>query len=99
MARKRIPVRGHGQITIPKRLRAQLGIEEGDVFEVEVTEQGLLLKPRKLIDPQQAWFWSEAWQTREQEAEDAIQAGQVKRFADPEELIQELRGGDAPNEP
>lgn len=90
MAAKTIPVRGHGQITIPKRLREQLNLEEGDLLEVEIAPEGILLKPRKLIDPSQAWFWTKAWQESEREADEAIGAGRVKRFKNPAELIRGL---------
>ncbi|MCI2429991.1 AbrB/MazE/SpoVT family DNA-binding domain-containing protein [Candidatus Acetothermia bacterium] len=90
MAAKTIPVRGHGQITIPKRLREQFALEEGDLLEVEIAPEGILLKPRKLIDPSQAWFWTKAWQEKEREADEAIRAGRVKRFKNPDELIRDL---------
>lgn len=57
-----------------------------------------MLKPRKLIDPQQAWFWSEAWQAREREAQEAIDAERVKRFSDPDELLHDLNHGDLSDE-
>lgn len=91
MAAKTIPIRGHGQITIPKRVRAKYNLEEGDLLEYEEQEEGILLKPRKLIDPTQAWFWTSEWQRREREADEDIKAGRVKRFAGVEELLEELR--------
>ncbi|MEA3311702.1 MAG: AbrB/MazE/SpoVT family DNA-binding domain-containing protein [candidate division WOR-3 bacterium] len=91
MASKTIPIRGHGQITIPKRLRERYNLEEGDLLEYEEQEGVILLKPRKLIDPSQAWFWTPEWQRREREAEEDIRAGQVKRSASAEELVEELR--------
>lgn len=91
MASKTIPIRGHGQVTIPKRVRERYNLEEGDLLEYEEREEGILLKPRKLIDPTQAWFWTPEWQKREREADEDIEAGRVKRFADAEELVEELR--------
>jgi len=91
MAAKTIPIRGHGQITIPKRLRERYNLEEGDLLEYEEREGEILLKPRKLIDPSQAWFWTPEWQKREREADEDIEAGRVKRSASVEELIEELR--------
>lgn len=34
-----------GTLVIPAHLRASLGIEEGQVLEISVTERGLLLEP------------------------------------------------------
>jgi len=91
MATKTIPIRGHGQITIPKRVRERYNLEEGDLLEYEEWEEGILLKPRKLIDPTQAWFWTPEWQRCEREADEDIEAGRVKRFDDVEELLEDLR--------
>ena len=91
MASKTIPIRGHGQVTIPKKVREHYNLEEGDLFEYEEREEGILLKPRKLIDPTQAWFWTLEWQKREREADEDIKTGRVKRFTDAEELLEELR--------
>jgi len=33
--------------------------------------------PKKLIDADQAWFWTRDWQTGEREAEEDIRAGRV----------------------
>lgn len=91
MATKVIHIRGHGQITLPKRLREQYHLEEGDLLELEERDDGILLKPRKLIDPTQAWFWTPEWQAKEKEADEDIQAGRVKRFDRVEDLLEDLR--------
>ena len=51
MATKTIQIRGHGQITIPKRIRELFNLEDGDVLVIEEREDGILMKPRKLLDP------------------------------------------------
>jgi hypothetical protein len=43
-----------------------------------------------VIDPAQAWFWSDRWQAMEREAGDDVAAGRVKRFNDVESLLAEL---------
>src|SRR3989304_9556827 len=50
-------VRGKGQITIPSEIRKATHLEEGDPVEVEIVEGGILLRPCKVIDATQAWFW------------------------------------------
>jgi AbrB family looped-hinge helix DNA binding protein len=40
----------NGQITLPKELRKALGIEEGDLLEVKLSESGLVIKPKVPID-------------------------------------------------
>ncbi|HHD64875.1 MAG TPA: AbrB/MazE/SpoVT family DNA-binding domain-containing protein, partial [Desulfobulbaceae bacterium] len=46
-----------GQIRIPKKIMAMLGIDKGDYVEVDVEASNIVLKPRKLIDPSQGWYW------------------------------------------
>jgi AbrB family looped-hinge helix DNA binding protein len=44
-----IVVKKKGQTTIPVGIRRKLRIEEGTRFEVVITDEGLLLKPKKSI--------------------------------------------------
>lgn len=45
-----VKVLRHGQVTVPKPLRKTLGIEEGDVLEVVAKNNGILFKPKILLD-------------------------------------------------
>ncbi|MBK7216641.1 MAG: AbrB/MazE/SpoVT family DNA-binding domain-containing protein [Candidatus Promineofilum sp.] len=47
-----IQVRQRGQVTIPRRLRESLAIEEGDTLTVFQAGDALLLAPRPLQTPQ-----------------------------------------------
>lgn len=80
-----------GQITIPSEIRKAAGIEEGDPVEVELTSEGVLLKPRKMIDPSQAWFWTPEWQAKEREADAEGEAGLGYYFDSAEEFLQALK--------
>jgi len=82
-----LQIRKKFQITLPLSIREQLGLEEGDYMAVEAREDEIVLRPKKLIDKSQAWFWSETWQAAEREAEADIQAGRVHEFSDAEEAI------------
>jgi AbrB family looped-hinge helix DNA binding protein len=82
-----LQIRKKFQITLPVSIREQLGLEEGDYIAVEVRDDEIVLRPKKLIDKSQAWFWSEAWQAAEREAEADIQAGRVHEFSNAEEAI------------
>lgn len=72
-----IRLRPKGQLTLPDSVRRLAHVEEGDVFEVSVEEQGIVLRPKKLVDADQAWFWTEAWQRGERRASDDIREGRV----------------------
>ncbi len=80
------------QITIPKEVFEKLHLEVGDILEVDMTEEGLLLIPKKLISKDQAWFWTKEWQKKEKEADAAIGRGEVSGpFENTKELIRHLR--------
>jgi AbrB family looped-hinge helix DNA binding protein len=68
-------VRRRGQLTIPSDIRKAAHLEEGDPVEVELVEDGILLRPRKIIDATQAWFWTPAWQAGEREASLELERG------------------------
>jgi len=44
-----------GQITMPKELREVLEIKEGDILEVQIEKNKVVLKPKVLVDKNQAW--------------------------------------------
>ncbi len=75
-------LRSKGQITVPAEIRTALGVEEGDDLVFYADERGQVLVSRaKIIDPEQAWFWSERWQRLEREAQADLDAGRVAEFA------------------
>ena len=50
----------------------------------------LVLSPKQVIDKSQAYFWTEAWQAGEREAQEDLEAGRVARFKTLEALIADL---------
>jgi len=83
-------VRAKGQVTIPAGIRQAARLEEGDPVEVEVVADGILLRPMKLIDASQAWFWTPEWQAGERQADADIAAGRVDRYDSDEEFLAAL---------
>jgi bifunctional DNA-binding transcriptional regulator/antitoxin component of YhaV-PrlF toxin-antitoxin module len=84
----RTTLRGKGQITLPEDIRVGAKLEEGDLFEAEITTEGILLRPQKVIDANQAWFWTPEWQAGEREAEANAAEGNGEFFASGEQLLQ-----------
>lgn len=80
----------HGQITLPASTRKALGIEEGDLVEIEVLDDRAVLVPKKMVDKSQAYFWTAAWQQAEQQAEEDVKAGRVKTFDSVNDLLEDL---------
>jgi len=76
------------QVSIPKAIRDQLRLEEGDLLEVEERDGEIVMVPKRLIDADQAWFWSREWQEGEREVDEDIKAG---RLIGPFKTIEELK--------
>ena len=80
------------QITLPAELRKRLGLKIGDMLEIAVKGTTLILKPKRAVDLDQAWFWTTEWQEAEREAEADIKARRVKKAKSAEEMIRSLKG-------
>ena len=72
-----IRLRERGQIVIPQAVRKEAHCETGDLLEAIVKDDTIILRPVKTIPRDQAWFWSEKWQKKEKEADQAIAKGDV----------------------
>lgn len=81
-----------GQVRIPKEIMERLKISSGDYLDFEFVEGDVVLKAKKLIDAEQAWFWERDWQEAEREAEEDIKKGRVSKvFTSAEEGVAHLR--------
>lgn len=87
----RTTLRAKGQLTLPEEIRTAARLEEGDLLDAEITPEGILLRPRKVIDATQAWFWSPEWQQGEREADADLAAGRAEIFPSGEEFLGALR--------
>jgi len=83
-------LRAKGQITLPSRVREAAHLEEGDPIEIQVVSDGILLRPKKVIDSAQAWFWTKSWQEGEAAASADIAAGRVTRSDSSQEFLAAL---------
>ena len=86
-------IRAKGQLTIPSEIRKAAHLEAGDPVEVEVVAEGILIKPRKVIDSTQAWFWAPAWQAGESEASAELARGEGRVFESGEDFLASLDEG------
>ncbi len=82
-----IQVRKKAQVTLPQSVRQSLNIEEGDFLSVMVQDGEIVLRVKKLVDKEQAWFWTKRWQEGEREAEEDIRGGRIHRFDNAKEAI------------
>ncbi len=68
-------LRGRGQITLPPEIR-----KKGQIVIDQV----------RVIDPEQAWFWSEHWQKATKESMDDFENGNFVEFEDMDKAIKYL---------
>ncbi len=87
----RSELRGKGQITIPTPVRRSAHIKEGDLLEFEVTREGIVMRPLKIIDASQAWFWERGWQKGEAEASADIKARRTTHHKSGTEFLSSLK--------
>jgi len=79
------------QVTIPKAILEELGLEPGDHLEVELKDGRIILTP-KAIEEEEAWYWSKEWQAKEREADEAILKGEVLGpFENVEDALEALK--------
>jgi AbrB family looped-hinge helix DNA binding protein len=78
-------------VTIPADIRKAARLDEGDLVEVEITAEGILLRPKKVIDATQAGFWEPTWQAKEREADEDLAAARFDRFESDEAMMRALK--------
>lgn len=83
-------IRKNFQITLPAVIRQRLGLSVGDLLETQLKDGKIIIVPKKTVNADQAWFWTNEWQQAEREAEADIRSGRVKKFKNVEDLIKEL---------
>ena len=70
-------IRKNYQLTIPRNLRNKFNLLEGDYVEVDTRNEFIVLRPVKVIQPDQEYFFTKEWQKKEAEADEDIRKGDV----------------------
>ena len=65
----------------------------GDIIEVQVCGDSLLLTPKTLVDKSEACFWSPGWQEAEHRASEDIAVGRLPEFEGIEHLLEHRSSG------
>lgn len=91
MAAALLKIQKNKNITLPIWLIKRFHVSTGDFVCLEETKAGVLIKPAKLIDPSQAYFWTKEWQAGEREVDEDIRKGRVKKFKNVKALLKDLR--------
>jgi len=74
-----VRVKGKYQVTIPKEVRRKLGLRVGDYLEVEVQGSAIVLKPKALVDKDEAFERLRSLLERLREKRAALSEEEVER--------------------
>ncbi|MEK6607458.1 MAG: AbrB/MazE/SpoVT family DNA-binding domain-containing protein [Myxococcota bacterium] len=81
-----------GQVRLPVEVAKKLKLRKGARLEVVATGGGVFLIPPGRIPKDQRYFYTPEWQSKEREADEAIERGEViGPFVDPDQAIRALR--------
>jgi AbrB family looped-hinge helix DNA binding protein len=72
-----VKVKRNYQITIPQSLRKIVRLSVGDYVEVDIQNDTLVIRPVKVIHPDQEYFFTKEWQEKEAEADKDLIEGKV----------------------
>ena len=72
-----VKVKRNYQITIPQNLRKIIRLTVGDYVEVDIKDDTLVIRPVKVIHPDQEYFFTKEWQEKEAEADRDLVEGKV----------------------
>lgn len=87
-------VQGRGVLSLPVELRRRMHLDEPGA-QVEITERpdGVVeLRSALPVPADQAWFWTERWQRREREVDEAIAAGRTTTYDSTDDFLTALDG-------
>ena len=83
-----------GQLTIPREIRRRVGLEDGDLVDIEIIDGRIVLTPKALIDKDKLWFWTREWQEKECQVDEDIAAGRLSSFDNADEAVEWLKRKD-----
>jgi AbrB family looped-hinge helix DNA binding protein len=86
----RISVQKRNLISLPKDVREKLNIGEGDVLDVRIEGNKIVMEPYKLIPSSQAYFWTQKTQNDMVEAKRDKESGKTREFKNIDEFMEGL---------
>ncbi len=91
-----VKVQRKGQVTIPTRLRAQLGLVDGDLVEARAHRGRIVLTPKIIVNREYSPAQRRVIDARLAKAEADIKAGRVSQaFSNHSEFVADLRNAAA----
>jgi AbrB family looped-hinge helix DNA binding protein len=76
----------NGHLTIPRKIRKILNIEDGDIVRFSVKDNKIVITPGVIVDKDQAYFFSEKCQKDIRESEKGFKEGKYTSFTSAKDL-------------
>jgi AbrB family looped-hinge helix DNA binding protein len=87
----KIFVQKRNLISLPREIREQLNINEGDVLDVRMDNNKIIIEPMKLVPSSQAYFWSETTQNDMLDAKKDVDSGNTREFNSINEFLDDIK--------
>jgi AbrB family looped-hinge helix DNA binding protein len=68
------------QVVIPKTIRERLRIKKGDLLQVDLDRERVILTRATVVPAGEEWYWSRAWQRKAKRAQVDLKRGKVSRY-------------------
>jgi len=91
IASHKIFVQKRNLISLPRDIREQLNINEGDVLDIRMENNKIIIEPMKLVPSSQAYFWSDKVQSDMLEANNDVDSGNVREFNTVNEFLDGIK--------
>lgn len=83
----KIFVQKRNLISIPRDIRDFLNIQEGDVLDITLVDNKIVIEPMKLVPTSQAYFWTEKTQRDLLDAKEDVESGNTREFKTVKEFL------------
>jgi AbrB family looped-hinge helix DNA binding protein len=87
----KIFVQKRNLISLPREIREHLNINEGDVLDIRIENNKIIIEPMKLVPSSQAYFWSDKVQSDMLEAKNDVDSGNVREFNSVNEFLDGIK--------
>ena len=84
----KIFVKKRNLINLPRDIRESLDINEGDILDISLVDNKIIIEPMKLIPSSQAYFWPEKTQKDMIEANNDVKSGNIRKFKNIKEFLE-----------
>lgn len=76
----------NGHLTIPRKIRKILNIEDGDIVRFSIEDNKIVITPGVIVDKDQAYFFNERCQKEIRESEKEYKEGKYSSFTSIKDL-------------